>query len=131
MKIAQSKTLVLLAMTTVLLTTACGGGNDADAGSPTAFVTVPSGITFTGGVKDVCPGAGGTADFYIYGGAAPYQIRNTSPDLMSVNKLSVGSRGGFFTVTTAGGGCPSTGSIAITDNLNNLVVVEVGFAKGE
>ena len=131
MKIARSKTLAVLAMTTALLVTACGDGNDDDAGSPTALVTVPAGITFTGGVADTCPGAGGTAEFFIFGGAAPYQIRNTSPDLMAVNKRSVGDRGGSFTVTTLGAGCPSTGTIAVVDNLNNLITVEVGFAKGE
>jgi hypothetical protein len=131
MKIACSKTLALLAMTTVLLTTACGGGNDDDAGSPTAFSTVPSGITFSGAVTDTCPGGGGIADFFIFGGAAPYQIRNTSPDLMSINKTSVGDRGGSFRVTTLGGGCPSKGTVVVIDNLNNLVTVEVSFAKGE
>jgi hypothetical protein len=105
--------------------TACGGGDMAAAGSPTVFSVVPSTITFTapkGSAVGVCT-SGGTADIYVYGGAAPYTINNTVPAYVSISTTQV-DRGGFFTVTIIGG-CLSPGNIAVVDSLNHVVTLIV------
>ena len=103
------------------LLSACGGGGDAAAGSPTAFSVVPSSTTFTAPVgtpAGVCLG-GGTTQVFIYGGAAPYQINNTVPAYVSVDKTTVSDRGGSFTITVIGG-CLTTGLVTVVDKLNNI-----------
>jgi hypothetical protein len=128
MKIAQTKTLALLAMTTALLTTACGGGNDDDAGSPVPFQVQPASVGLTDGTAN-CTAGGPVGTVYIFGGAAPYRIRNSSPDWITVDKTTVGDRGGSFTITANGYGCLSPGQVFVTDNLNNLVTVTVTLEK--
>ena len=112
--------------------TACGGGGDAEAGSPTAFSIVPSTVTFTappaGTSVGVCP-AGGTATIFVYGGAAPYQLDNTVPDFIALNTGSVSDRGGSFTITTLGG-CVSPGNIVVVDKLGHNVTLTITTTPG-
>jgi nitrous oxide reductase accessory protein NosL len=121
MKIAHSKTLALLAVTTALLTTACGGGNDDDAGSPAPFQVQPSSVGLKDGTAN-CTAGGPVGTVFIFGGAAPYRIRNSSPAWITVDKTS-------FTITATGYGCLSPGQVFVTDNLNNLVTVTVTLEK--
>lgn len=112
--------------------TACGGGGDAEAGSPTTFSIVPSTVTFTappvGTSVGTCP-AGGTATIFVYGGAAPYRLDNTVPDFIALNTGSVSDRGGSFTITTLGG-CVSPGNIVVVDKLGNNVTLTVTTTPG-
>jgi hypothetical protein len=109
---------------------ACGGGDDDEAGSPTALSVVPSTLTLTalqasaGGPPQGQCGGGMAGTVFVYGGAAPYRLDNTSPDLVTLNKSTVDSRGGSFTVTYIGG-CFSPVSIVIVDKLDNQVVLEL------
>lgn len=116
--------------------TACGGGGDDEAGGPVALSIQPSTAGFKAPSTDaqgnpfpsgVCI-AGGTAIIYIYGGAAPYHIDNTAPDVLSVDVTTVSDRGGHFTVTVAQAVCLSPGLIVVTDKLNNQVVLTVNNA---
>ena len=111
---------------------ACGGGGDAEAGSPTAFSIVPSTVTFTappaGTSVGTCPG-GGTATIYVYGGTAPYRLDNTVPDFIALNTGTVNDRGGSFTLTTLGG-CVSPGNIVVVDKLGNNVTLTVTTTPG-
>jgi hypothetical protein len=119
----QMKLHAAIASTILLASLAgCGGGGDAEAGSPTVFSVVPSTVTFTapvGTTPGVCL-AGGTQTVFIYGGAAPYQIDNTSPSSLSVDKTQVSDTGGSFTVTVTGG-CLTTIPVVVKDKLNNIV----------
>jgi hypothetical protein len=118
--------LALTALTLVGLLAACGGGGDDEAGSPTAFSIQPTTVTFTApasAASGVCFG-GGSQDVYVYGGAAPYRVDNTSPDYVSVNKTKVDSRGGNFTVTTQAA-CLTNGIIVVVDSLDKQVIFTV------
>jgi hypothetical protein len=129
MNIARTRSSLALAISTLLLATACGGGSDDEAGSLTPLSVVPSEVTVTG-PKDFCPGAGEIMTVTIYGGTAPYRIDNTFPQLLTTNKASVGDRGGNFTVTSLGAGCLSKGSIVVRDKNERNVIVTVSLEKG-
>jgi hypothetical protein len=129
MNIARIRNTLALAITTLLLATACGGGNDDEAGSLTALSVVPSDITVSG-PKDTCPGGGTVGTVFIYGGTAPYRIDNTNPDMLTINKASVGDRGGNFTVTSLGAGCLDQGPIVVRDKNERQVIVTITLEKG-
>lgn len=108
------------------LAAGCGGGGDNEAGSPTVFSVVPTTVSFkapVGTPAGVCLG-GGTQTVFIYGGAAPYKIDNTSPDAVNVDKTEVGERGGSFTITVRGG-CLTTVPIVVVDKLNKIVTFTI------
>jgi hypothetical protein len=125
MKFAKLKSVCSLLVAAGVLV-ACGGGGDNQAGSPTTFTTIPTTTTFTaptGTPAGVCL-AGGQATVFVYGGAAPYQINNTVPAYVTVDKTQVGERGGSFTLTTLAL-CLSTGSIVVRDALDHAVTFTV------
>jgi hypothetical protein len=100
----------------------CGGSSDDEAGSPSAFQTVPSAITFQGdGVNCL----GGSQQIFVYGGVAPYQIDNTNTSSITLDKSSVGSRGGNFTVTVADGSCMTDIPVVVKDALDHVTTVKV------
>jgi len=118
--------LTLASLTVVGVLAACGGGGDDDAGSLTTFSIQPATVTFTApanAASGVCFG-GGSQEVFVYGGAAPYRIDNTSPDYVTVNKTKVDSRGGSFTVTTQAA-CLTNGIIVVVDNLDRQVIFTV------
>ena len=122
----KSPKLTALLLATVSLFSACGGGGDDAAGSPSAFSTVPTTTSFSapaGTIAGVCLG-GGTSQVFVYGGAAPYRIDNTVPAYVVVDKTEVTERGGSFTVTAVGP-CLTTGRIVVVDKLNNIVTFSV------
>ena len=108
-----------------------GGGGDDTAGSPTAFSVVPSEITLSvpegnpGGLPEgrcygTTGGAGGR--IFVYGGAAPYRIDNTSPAYVVVDRTTVAHRGDFFQVDFTGN-CTSSAILVIVDALDRQVHV--------
>jgi hypothetical protein len=108
----------------------CGGGDDAEAGSPTAFAVVPSTFTLTaptvangGPAVGTCV-SGDAGTYYIYGGAAPYRLDNTMPSAVILNKSTVDDAGGSFSVILDGReGCVKNATVVITDKLNNRVLL--------
>jgi len=121
------------AVASAALLIACGGGGDDKAGSPTAFSIVPDeiGLSVPDGNPDGLPqgtcystsgGAGGRV--YVYGGAAPYRIDNTSPDYVTVDRTTVAHRGDFFLVDFTGG-CTDSAIIVIVDALDNQVQLKL------
>ncbi len=129
MNIARIRNSLVLAVSTLMLATACGGGNDDEAGSLTAFSVDPSEFTLSG-AKDLCPGAVEFVTITIYGGAAPYRIDNSVPLWLSTNKATVGDRGGNFTVSSRGAGCVENGTIGVYDKNERKVTVTINLAKG-
>lgn len=116
---------------------ACGGGGDDEAGSLTSFGVQPSTMTLTaapatagGPATGSCSG-GYAGDVFIYGGAAPYRLDNTTPDAVLLHKSStdlspvssVSDRGGSFSVSYAGGGCFSPILVIVVDKLDRQVVL--------
>jgi hypothetical protein len=121
--------LALGSIVLVGVLSACGGGGDDEAGSPTTFSVQPASVSFTapaGTATGVCV-AGGTQDVFVYGGAAPYRVDNTVPAYVSVDKTNVDSRGGSFRITVTGG-CLTDGTIVVVDKLDNQVVFTVNNA---
>lgn len=115
------------------LLAACGGGGDDEAGAPVALNIQPTTITLTalaaasggppagtcGTQTDVSAGL-----VYIFGGAAPYKLKNTAPDRVMLDKEEVGDRNGSFSVTyLQNGGCFDPVLIVVVDKLNNQVTL--------
>jgi hypothetical protein len=114
MNIVRTRNSIALALSTLLLATACGGGNDDEAGSFTALGTAPSKFTFDDG--NGCATAGlFVVTVYIQGGAAPYRLLNSSPNFITLDKSQVGDRNGSFNIYQTGYGCLSPGSVTVVD----------------
>jgi hypothetical protein len=136
----NTRMLVTSAAAAVLVSVvACGGGGDDEAGSSTPFSAQPSTLTITaaassaGGPPTGLCGAGYAGEVFIYGGVAPYQIDNTTPDAVAVSKTQVGDRAGSFSVSfTAAsasspgiGTCVSPALIIVRDKLDKQIIVTV------
>jgi hypothetical protein len=113
MKIAQTRTAAALAMSALLLTAACGGAGD-DAGSLTPFSVNPKEWKI-----DTCT-SGLTVTYFVYGGTAPYQIDNTYPPGVILNKTTLSSRGESFTATTTAA-CVNPANIIINDHVGHQI----------
>jgi len=128
----------------MLMLASCGGTSDDESGSPVAFSTTPSEMTFTGAVPVVdangnpvtdATGAavtvcgGGTAKVIINGGVAPYSVDSDSPDVITLNPTSVGAKGGSFNVVVAAGTCLGPGNIVVKDALGKVATIKVTTKK--
>lgn len=119
---------VALSVIAALALASCGGSNDDEAGSTTTLSIVPTDWTAAGD-GTVCP-AGRVQTVYIYGGVAPYRIDNTKPAALAVDKTSVDSRGGSFTVTTVNNYCIDPASVVVVDKLERIVTLTVHVTLG-
>jgi hypothetical protein len=127
MKLLSLTAAILVLMGSVA---GCGGGGDAEAGSPTALGVQPKTTTVTVIGGDTSPCASGyIGEYFVYGGAAPYRLDNTAPDLIALNKNQVNERGGSFSVNYVGGGCFAPVLIVIVDALDHQVVLELNNKK--
>lgn len=118
----------LPALIATLLLAACGGGNDQDAGSQTAFNIAPTTITLGG--DGVNCGSGYASRVYAYGGAGPYKVYNTAPDAIVLSKTLVDRPGDFFDVTVLAGFCLTNATIVVVDALGRQVTFTVNSTKG-
>lgn len=112
--ISLKTTTALLACVSVV---ACGGGGDDNAGSLTALSVAPSELTVTGAANSCDTGTsavGAQAVIMVSGGAAPYHIHNSFPSAISIDKTTVDSRNGTFTVTFQGM-CVDPATVVVTD----------------
>jgi len=113
----------------VALLASCGGGDDAEAGSPMEFavqpdtrdITVPAGST-TCGVDD-----SGLLKFTIVGGAGPYKIKSTNAGMIPVPDV-VAKPGDQFSIELTGT-CFDPALLTIHDALNHVVTVTVTNKK--
>ena len=108
----------------------CGGGNDADAGSLTAFNVVPSAVSLKGPNQNSC-GSGFASRVYVYGGAGPYRIDNTLPRDLAVSKTTLDRPGDFFDVFVLTTGCMTSIPIVVIDQLGRQVTFAVTTVKGD
>ncbi len=131
------KSRILIATLPVLVSVAllagCGGGGDAEAGSPTPFSIQPSSLTATapaGSAAGVCA-AGYVGDVFVYGGSAPYRLNNTAPDAILLHRSAtdftpiseVSDRGGNFSVTFTNGICLKPATVMVVDKLDHQIVL--------
>ena len=117
---------------------ACGGGGDAEAGSPTPFGITPAERTVTtlaqsvGGPATGRCSPGYSGDVLIVGGTAPYRLINLSPSLVLLHRSStdftevstVSDRNGTFSVSVAAT-CFDAVLVTIADKLDNHVELTV------
>jgi len=118
---------------------ACGGGSDDEAGSPTALSIQPTTLTVTaaasaaGGPPTGRCTSGYAGEIFIYGGTAPYQLDNGTPQFVVLNKSQVGDRGGSFSVSLAAidnadptiGGCVAPALVIVRDKLDKQVILTI------
>jgi hypothetical protein len=117
---------VLMVASAAALASCGGSGTTDESGSLTEFSVIPSEVTFTaptGTAAGVCLG-GGTAQIFVYGGTAPYRIDNTAPGYLALDKATVQSKGGSFTITTQGP-CVDPGQVNVVDHLDRVISVKV------
>lgn len=125
-KIRKAATVPAL-MLTVLLAS-CGGGSDEE-GAPAALHLSADTIGFKGPDANSC--GTGTALIYVYGGAAPYKIDNTWPDVMTVSKTQVDHPGESFVLTVYNAGfCVDPATIVVTDSRNRQATLTVKTEVG-
>lgn len=98
-------------------------------GSPSAPTVIPEKITVRGPRVGQCPTGSATADFYIFGGVAPYSVSNTQPSSLSIDRNVVFASGGFFRVTTNPNIC-FTAQIIVSDAVGQRTVVTVEAVEG-
>ena len=115
---------------------ACGGGGDAEAGSPTAFSIQPADKTLTalaqsaGGPATGQCSSGYAGDVAIIGGSAPYSLINTSPEHVLLHRSatdftavsSVSDRNGTFSISFATS-CFDPVLVVIADKFDNHVTL--------
>jgi hypothetical protein len=141
MKIRIIEMMIPAAIVAVALA-ACGGGGDDAAGSLTALSIDPATITVTtpqGTASGVCSG-GSAGTVFVYGGAAPYRLDNTQPNIVALDKSTVGDRGGSFNVSyvTFGtlpngfpvGGCFGPVTVNIVDKNDRKVILTLNNKPG-
>ncbi len=132
-RIYASLSVVALAV----LLAGCGGGGDAEAGSPTAFGIQPDDKTITA-LAPPAPGAPAAGecresyagDVVIVGGAAPYRLINTAPERVLLHRSAsdftpvstVEERNGTFSVTF-GSSCFDPVLVIVADKLDHQVVL--------
>lgn len=124
MNISTPFKTAIVAAAAVLLAS-CGGGDDAEAGSPMEFsvqpdtrdITVPAGSPSCG-VDDT-----GLFKFTIVGGAGPYRIKSSNAGMIPVPDV-VAKQGDQFTIRLTGT-CFDPALLTVFDALNNAVNVTV------
>lgn len=110
------------------LTASCGGGGDATGGL-TTFNIVPNEITLTGPSATAC-GAGPVGRVFVFGGAAPYKLFNTNPNVLVITRSSLGAPGGSFDVSAPTGACFDKLSIVVQDQVGRQTVLSISSVLG-
>ena len=118
-------TLVSLALVGAL--TACGGGDDDEAGSGALALSM-SAIDLKGGSATTCY-SGFAYRVFVSGGVAPYKVITDVPDALEFSTPEVGDVGGSFDVS-GNGVCFAKGTIIVVDKLNNRVSLPVTNVPG-
>ncbi len=122
---------VFLLFLTAFLTasiSACGGGGSLYDAQGQLMVT-PAKIEVKGASSTTCYSGQGPI-FYIFGGKAPYTLRNSLPNGMSINKTTVYEQGGGVMVNF-NGSCITNLPIVVTDDEGVTVNVEISNVFGQ
>ena len=118
------KTLIncMICLTAVLLASCGGGGGTGDGSYPLA--ASPGNISLT---STVCGYASGPL-VTIYGGVAPYYLKNPLPKSIGLSKDRVNDSGDNFKVDFIGG-CFTTLPILILDSNGNSIEFQVTYTN--
>jgi hypothetical protein len=116
MNFAKSFAVRALLVSAAFVASACGGG-DASEGGPTELSVVPSELTltWTGGGCGSAP----AGRVFVYGGAGPYRLDNTSPDRVTLSKTRLSGPGDFVDVTFLAS-CFDPVTVVFVDSTNRI-----------
>ncbi|ARN19453.1 hypothetical protein [Piscinibacter gummiphilus] len=115
----------------IVLLASCGGGDDAEAGSPTEFSVLPNklDITAPAGSTTCAVDNTGRAKFTVMGGAGPYQIKSSDGSLIP-HPNKVEKQGDQFTIELTGA-CFNPATLTVIDALNDVVTVTITNSVAE
>jgi hypothetical protein len=114
--------LLLCSFTTVLLASCGGGGDSGDGTYPLA--ASPNNLTLS---SSACGYASGPF-VTVYGGVAPYYLKNPYPKSIGLSKEKVNDSGDNFKIDFLGG-CFTTLPILIIDSDGNTIEVQVTYTR--
>lgn len=114
--------LLLCSFTTVLLASCGGGGDSGDGTYPLA--ASPNNLTLS---SSACGYASGPF-VTVYGGVAPYYLKNPYPKSIGLSKEKVNDSGDNFKIDFLGG-CFTTLPILIIDSDGNTTEVQVTYTR--
>jgi hypothetical protein len=123
----RSQALVATLASSAALLIACGGGGN-ESGPPEEIVPSTTLIEVKGPPGACATGLGPTV--HIHGGRPPYQLRNSVPTGMLLDRTQVDNSGEGFTITFIGGLCMRTMPITIEDTMGRLATVLVTNEPG-
>ena len=126
---STSNKLVLAGLVSFALLSGCGGG-DESSGSATEFSIVPATVTVKGADATTCSGAGYATRVFIYGGAGPYRVDITFPDLIGVTPISYSGTEAFFDVYMLTDACVASGIVVVVDQTGRTTQLTVSSVKG-
>jgi hypothetical protein len=100
---------------------ACGGGGN-ESGPQESLTVSPSAVTV--GSADSCAVGEGPV-VHVYGGQPPYELANSVPNGMQLDKTRLQNSGEGFTITFINGVCMTNMPITIEDDMGRLGYVMV------
>lgn len=100
---------------------ACGGGGN-ESGPPDEISVYPAAVSVSGG-GSCAVGIGPTV--HVYGGQPPYELSNSVPDGMVLDKSVLTHSGEGFTVSFINGVCMDSMPIVVEDDMGRLATVTV------
>jgi hypothetical protein len=109
------------------LLAACGGGGDNYIGPPDSILLTPASLTVQG-PPDACA-AGAAATVFVYGGDPPYDLKNSVPQAVVLDRSTVRRSGEGFTVTFLGA-CLQDMPIAVEDRMGRVTTLSLNNVKG-
>lgn len=101
--------------------TACGGGDDDQAGQLSPFSVSPTEVELTW--PGTTCGSTKAGDFVIIGGTAPYTLYSSFTELITMSTPVVNDRNTQFTAYISG--CFDPGTITILDAQGRTLTVEI------
>lgn len=111
----------LAACTVAAWLAACGGGGN-ESGPAESLEVAPTAVTV--GSEDSCAVGVGPV-VHVYGGQPPYQLANSVPTGMQLDKSRLENSGEGFTITFINGVCMTNMPITIEDDMGRLAYVMV------
>ena len=128
------------ALAAAVLVAGCGGGNSNEAGGATAFNIVPTSLELSGPDGDTCAGPDPTDPLavplfagrvFVFGGAGPYQLRNTQPTVVGLSTTQVARSGDSFDVFYLTNGCLDPVNVVVVDQIGRQVTLTLRSTPGE
>lgn len=116
---------LLTALTAACLVTACGGGGGSINDGQTPLRTEGQSITLQSATTS-CPPASAGVTIFVFGGVAPYTLRNTVPQQVSLSTESIGSAGEGVVVKFLGG-CLTNIPLVFVDKNGSTVSVPLNY----